>query len=342
MARATIRDVAKAAKLSVSTVNRALHEPDKVREETIRAVLEAAERVGFYGVGSIKGGLKPARPAVRIGILLLQRNRAFYRNLSQALETAARSARDHEVQLRIAYLDELSPQTVAEGLNDLSRTSDVLGLVAAEHPVVSAAIEALAEKNIKCFALISQLTARCNVGYVGLDAWKVGRTAGWAFDRLCRAPGKIGVLVGNHRYRCQETNESGFRSYFREHPRGFELLEAASTFETASIAREVTERLLARHTDLAGLFVSGGGISGAVAALRDSGRAKEIVTVGYDLTEVTRAGLLDGTIDFLISHPLPTLAQEAVAAMIRAVQGGPDFPAQSIALPFEIYTPENL
>jgi hypothetical protein len=29
------------------------------------------------------------RPQVRIGVLLLQRNRAFYKNLSQAIETAA-------------------------------------------------------------------------------------------------------------------------------------------------------------------------------------------------------------------------------------------------------------
>src|SRR6185295_933998 len=164
--------------------------------------------------------------------------------------------------------------------------------------------EALAERRIKTFALISQLTARCNVGYVGLDAWKVGRTSGWAFDNICKTPGKIAILVGNHRYRCQETNESGFRSYFREHPRGFELLEARTTFETASIARELTEELLEQHPDLIGLYVSGGGITGAAAALRESGRAKEIVAVGYDLTEVTRAALLDGTVDFLISHPL--------------------------------------
>ena len=342
MARATIRDVAAFAKLSVSTVNRALHEPDKVREDTLRAVLEAAQAVGFYGVGSIKESLKSTRPVVRVGVLLLQRNRAFYRNLSQAIEIAAKAVRDHDVQLRIEYLEELSPQNVSNGLLALSETSGVLGVVAAEHPTVAATIEALAEKNIKTFALVSQLTARCNVGYVGLDAWKVGRTAGWAFDNLCKAPGKIALLVGNHRYRCQETNESGFRSYFREHPRGFELMEAVSTFEAASIAREVTERILERHPDLAGLFVSGGGITGAATALRESGRAKEIVTVAYDLMEVTRAGLLDGTINFLISHPLQTLAHDAIAAMIRAFEGGPDFPPQSISLPFDIYTPENL
>jgi LacI family transcriptional regulator len=64
--------------------------------------------------------------------------------------------------------------------------------------------------------------------------------------------------------------------------------------------------------------------------------------VGYDLTEFTRAALLDGTINFLISHPLQILAHEAIAAMLRAFDGGPDFPPQSISLPFEIYTPENI
>jgi LacI family transcriptional regulator len=100
--------------------------------------------------------------------------------------------------------------------------------------------------------------------------------------------------------------------------------------------------LLEDHGDLIGLFVSGGGISGAVAALRDSGRAREIVTVGYELMDVTRAALLDGTINFLISHPLQVLAHDAIAAMIRAYEGGRDFPPQSLSLPFEIYTPENI
>lgn len=342
MPRATIRDVASHAGLSVSTVNRVLHEPTKVREDTVKAVLEAAEAVGFYGIASIKGSLRASRPKIRIGILLLQRNRAVYKNISRALEAAAAAVRDHDVMIQIEFLDELSPQNVSEGLLRLAKTSDLLGVVAAEHPIVAATIEQLADRGIKTFALISQLTARCNVGYVGLDHWKVGRTAGWAFDNLCKQPGKIGILVGNHRYRNQETNESGFRSYFREHSRGFELLEARATFETSSIAREVTEQLLEDHPDLAGLYVSGGGISGVVAALRDTGRARDIITIGYDVTDVTRAALLDGTINFLIAHPMQILAREVIAAMIRAHDGGANFPPQSISLPFDIYTPENI
>ena len=74
---------------------------------------------------------------MRVGVLLLQRNRAFYRNLGQAIETAAKAVRDHEVLLQIEYLDELSPQNVSDGLNALAATSDILGVVAAEHPIVA-------------------------------------------------------------------------------------------------------------------------------------------------------------------------------------------------------------
>jgi LacI family transcriptional regulator len=343
MARATIHHVAKAAGMSVSTVNRALHEPAKVREETLKLVLQAAESVGFYGIGSIKESLKSTRPKLRVGLLLMQRHRHFYQSVARAFEDAAKAERDHEVMLQIDYQDELSPQNVSERLIHLAETADVIGVVAPEHPVVSATIERLAEAGKKFIGLISQQTARCGVGFVGLDAWKVGRTAGWAFDNFCRQDGaKIAILVGNHRFRSQEANESGFRSYLREHASNLVLLEPQSTFENSDIARDVTEALLLKHKDLAGLFVSGGGITGVIAALRDTGRSKDVFVVAYELTDVTKSALVDGTLNFVISIPLVRMAKETIDAMIRASENGPDFPPQSISLPFEIYTPENL
>jgi LacI family transcriptional regulator len=342
MARAKINDVARHAGLSVSTVNRVLHEPEKVREDTIKAVLEAAEAVGFYGVASIKGSITSARPKIRIGLLLLPLKRTFYKDLARVFEVAAKSATGHQVILRVEHFDDLAPQNVVDGIFRLAETSDVLGVVAPEHPMVSAAIEQLNERGIKTFAIITQLTARCAVGYVGLDMWKVGRMAGWAFDNICKRPGKIAILVGNHRYRCQETNESGFRSYFREHSSGFELLEARLTFESSTISHEVTSEILKHYPDLVGLYISGGGLSGAITALRESGRGKDIVAVGYELTDFTRTALIDGTLNFLITHPMQILADEAIAAMIRAFDGGAEFQPQTITLPFEIYTSENL
>src|SRR5271170_2053982 len=130
MPRATIRDVAASAKVSISTVNRILHEPEKVREATRRAVVEAAEKVGFYGLNVVRDSLLQSdRPKVRIGILLLQRGRVFYRTLGQALEAAAKGFGDRKILVRVEYVDDLSPQNISDCMHRLAETADFLGVV---------------------------------------------------------------------------------------------------------------------------------------------------------------------------------------------------------------------
>lgn len=340
MRRPTIPDLAEAAGVSVATVNRVLSSAANVRLATRERVQQAAEAIGFYGVGSIQARVAAARPRLRFGVLLLQPHRPFYQNVARALEDSAADAAGADIELRIDFLEDLSPQNIAARALDLAQSCNAICVTAAVHPVVAEALEVIQARGIPVFALISQLSVTGQMSYIGLDNWKVGRTSAWTFANICRVPGKIGILMGNPRYRNQEMNEAGFRSYFREHAPVFSLLEPISTFESAAVAQEMTEKLLADHPDLTGLYISGGGISGALAALRASGRAESIVVVGYDLTDVTRAALLDGTMTLIISHPLARLAREAVGGMIRAcISPGSN---HTSIVPFEIFTRENI
>lgn len=340
MRRPTIPDLAEAAGVSVATVNRVLSGAANVRLATRERVQQAAEEIGFYGLGSIQARVSAARPKLRFGVLLLQPHRPFYRNVASALEDAAATASGAEVDLRIEFLEDLSPQNVANRALALAAECQAICVTAAVHPVVTEALERIQAQGISVFALISQISVTGQMSYIGLDNWKVGRTSAWAFANICKTPGKIGILMGNPRYRNQEMNEAGFRSYFRESAPDFILLEPVSTFESAAVAQEMTEKLLADHAVLAGLYISGGGISGALAALRASGRAGSMVVVGYDLMDVTRAALLDGAMTLVISHPLERLAREAIDGMIRAC--GEPRSNQTSIVPFDIYTRENL
>ena len=259
-----------------------------------------------------------------------------------ALALEAKAVADAEVEARIEFLEDLSPQNISARLLDLADTCDAIAVVAAVHPLVSETLNLLRARGIPIFALISQLSATGQVHYIGLDNWKVGRTAAWAIEKISKAPGKLGILVGNHRYRCQEMNESGFRSYFREYAPKFTLLEPMLTFESSTIAQEMTEKLLREHPDLTGLYVAGGGITGALNALRNSDRAGKIVVVGYQLMEVTRAALLDGTMTVAISHPLKPMAQETIAGMMRACASRTQGGNWTSIIPFDIYTRENI
>jgi len=275
-------------------------------------------------------------------VLLNQSSRKFYYDLGQALQAAAEGYTEARVELSLRYLEDLSPECVATQLRKLGNENQSIALVAAEHPLVSNAIDDILSDGVAVAGLIAPLSARGNVGFIGLDNWKVGRTAAWAFDKIVKSPGKIGILIGNHRYRNQDLNESGFRSYFREHATGFSLLEPLTTYESAAAARELTEGLLKDHPDLCGLYISGGGITGALAALREGARREDFVTVGYELFETTRSALIDGTLTMVISHPMEAFARSTIATMIRAKQTGPNAGAQNVTLGFEIYTSENV
>ncbi len=337
--RPTIQDLAEKAGVSVSTIDRILNGRDKVRAGTAERVLAAAEALQFYALPALRQRLKVQSDRVKLGFLLQQSHRGFYRSIAAALVAAGEQMAE-PVEVLVEHMDDLSPEAVADHILRMGAQVQALAVVSAEHPRVSAAIETLSARGVPTYGLISELTAACGTGYVGLDNWKVGRTAGWAIAGMCKRPGRVGIVVGNHRYRCQELNESGFRSYLREHAPEFSLLEPIQTFEDNGIAREVTEQLLRREPDLVGLYVAGGGMPGALEALRHSGRAEKLVTVGNDITEHTRSGLMDNILTMVFAHPVQRLAEEAVAHLVRELSSGA--PATKRILPFDVLGPENI
>jgi LacI family transcriptional regulator len=111
------------------------------------------------------------------------------------------------------------------------------------------------------------------------------------------------------------------------------------TFEDNSIAREVIEQLLRREPELVGIYVGGGGMPGVLEALRVSGRAGTIVTVGNEMTELTRLGLVDRVLTMIVAHPVQRLATEAIALMQRDLSHSN--PPGKRVLGFEIFGQEN-
>lgn len=342
MGRPTIRDLAEKAGVSIATVNRVLSGQSGVSQAKREKVEEAAAEIGFYGLAAIQSRNEASRPRYRLGVLLLQPHRQFYRLVAAELREAANAITHAEVDLRIEFLENLTPQNTADRAIALSEDCDAICVTAAVHPVVTEALERISSQGVKVFAFITQLSTTGHFPYIGLDNWKVGRQSAWAFAHICKAPGKIGILIGNPRYRNQEMNETGFRSYFREYAPDFTLLEPLSTFESAAAAEEMTEKLIAAHPDMVGLYITGGGISGALAALRANGMSGKLVVVGYEFMEITRTALIDGTLTMAIAHPLRTMANAAIHGMIAALSSRDDSAAHTSIIPFEIYTRENI
>src|SRR6266542_5727704 len=141
MKRPTIAKLAKAADVSVSTVNRLLHGTGTVRSETVERILERAQEIGFYGLGALRERKRENLPHRNLGFLMQQSHRPLYQMWAEAIIAAASRCADAVVEPDVLFEDDLSPEAVAADLMRLQETADAVAIVTADHPLVSQAID---------------------------------------------------------------------------------------------------------------------------------------------------------------------------------------------------------
>src|SRR5438105_7672922 len=108
--RPTIADVAAAAHVSISTVDRVLSGRHAVRKATAQQVLEAAQAIGFYGTEAMRQRLRQDRPQRAFGLLLQQQRRTLYQMIGTALKESVEAASAVRGRAVLEYRDDLSPE----------------------------------------------------------------------------------------------------------------------------------------------------------------------------------------------------------------------------------------
>ena len=245
--------------------------------------------------------------------------------------------RDIRASAEIEFVIRLSPDDLSAVITELRGRVHAIGVVAIDHPMVHRAISDSVRDDVPVFSMLSRINSPDVTGYVGIDGRSAGRTAGWMMARRVTAPGKIGILIGSHRYIGQEDRETGFRSYMREHAPGRRLRDTFVYLDDAHVAYEAASEMIEAVPDLAGIYHCGEGVSGGVRALRESG--KDTVYICHENTPVARDALQEGLVDVILSTPIEEVAECAINCMRAALLGRP---STQIRLDFEIYTSENI
>ena len=341
--RPTIHDLAAAAGVSTATVDRVLNRRSKVREATAQRVLIAAEDIGYHAAGLLRKRVQESQPHKQITILLQRGNDEFYRALGDAIELSCSRQTNFQFDTSVVFMDEVSPEYIVECLRRESKTADGIALVALDDFQINQELERLISNNVPVISLISPLSCQRITSHIGLDGRKVGRTGAWAVNRLThKRTGKIGIMLGSHRYLNQEVAEISFISYFRDFKHQFELLNACTNLDDAILAKQATEELLQQHDDLVAIYSAGGGVNGIIEALKEAGRHKEIVLICNELTSKTRQALADGTVDLVLATPVQKIANELTETFARAFNSKRLHPLAPIHLPAELYVAEGL
>jgi LacI family transcriptional regulator, galactose operon repressor len=340
--RPTIHDVARAAGVSVATVDRVLNGRMKVRDETARKVAAAAHRIGYHARGLLQQRLSADIPDMNFGFVLHKEKQEFYQNFAREIEAAVAARTDIRGRATIRFSPSQKPEDFVALISEMSGSVDAIASSAVNHHSLNRVVQELRDKRIATFALLNDFAQGIRENYVGMNNMKVGRIAAWMIAATVRQPGKIAVFVGGGRWHGHELRETGFRSYFRDSAPAFTVLDTLVNLETRLVTYEATLDLLHRHPDLAGIYVAGGGMEGAIAALREQRNPGKVKLVVNELTADSRGGLSDQYVTMVIDTPLADLCRDLVELMVRSVQHGPSpVPGQHFLQP-RLCIPESI
>jgi LacI family transcriptional regulator len=340
MRRPGMRELAAAAGVSLATVDRALNGRQAVKAETRALLAEVAARIGHPAAGRL--GAVTVLPEMTFGVVLHKQGQEFYKAFAEELQRSVAQVPGVRGRLVLEFSAGQSPGDMAAQLRRMAGRCDVLAATAVNHPEVTAAVEDLRGQGLRVFSLLSDFAQGVRAGYLGLNNLKVGRTAGWMIGLSAVGPGKVAVFVGGHRWHGHELREAGFRAYLREAHPGLQVLEPLVNLETRQLTYEAVLGLLARHGDLRGIYVAGGGMEGAIAALREAGRGGAVALVVSALTPESRAGLAEGVVTLVTDTPLEKLCRAMFAAMAGVIAGRDGAEGQQLFLPPDLHVRESL
>ena len=204
-------------------------------------------------------------------------------------------------------------------------------------------INALRDAGKPVVAYLTDQSASGRAGYVGADNWVLGRTAAWFVAQTTARPGRVQVLVGNHRYQHEELSEAGFRAYLRERATGLIVSDVRVMLDDSGEAHRIATELLAGDEDLVSVYAAGGCNSGLLMALREvpESRRRGLCIICRDTGPETRRVLAEGLITVGLSVPLEATTQQLILTMLEAIRQSSPGAILRRTTPFEIVTPEN-
>jgi len=299
--RASLQDVARAAGVSLATVDRVLHGRAGVRARTVERVNAVVEQLG-YRPDPAAARLARKRN-VKLAIVLPSGTNSFVALLNQQVEALAPWLAEQRAAASVQTVDVFSPPALALHLAGLHGQFDAVLVMALDHPQVRAAIDDLVAHGTVVVTLVSDVPSSRRDHFVGIDNVAAGRTAATLLGRFVgpRA-GRIGIVLGSRALRDHAERLFGFEQVMAaEHPQ-LRLLAPIEGHDLSDRTEPLLAQLLKREPELAGLYSIGAGNRGIQAALLASGRAAQIVWVCHELTAHARRALLDGVADAVINQ----------------------------------------
>lgn len=338
--RMTLSDVARAAGVSLATVDRVINRRPGVSSRSVYAVEQSLEKLG-YRPDPIAAKLA-RRSVQRFCFVLPSGNNTFMRLLADQVEEARSWLANQRAVADVIWADVFDPAALAQTLDGIDDSYEGVAVVALDHPMVRQAIDDLDDRGIEVVTLVSDVPGSRRAHFVGIDNSAAGRTAATLLGRFAAGrEGAVAILAGSLSLRDHAERIYGFQQVLAADYPQLNALAVREGRDEAERCRAVVEGMLEDHPDLIGIYNAGAGNRGIAEALEGAARARDVIFVGHELTAHSRRFLMRGTMDAVINQD-PGHEARSAARVLMALGSKQAIVPDQERIRIDIFVRDNL
>jgi LacI family transcriptional regulator len=288
-------EIAQAAGVSSSTVDRVLNERGSVSAGARERVVAAAKQLGVPRVlPQTQHGL------IHLDVLLPANKTPFFLRLNVALQRSIEML-DRRIVVHRSFLPEHRNDLIAEAILKPPYRRQGLILAAPDTEPVRAALRQVTARGEAAVAVVTNIREVPELNYAGIDNYRAGRMAGYFMGHLARRGGRVVVLSSRTDYQGHVDRTTGCREVLeRFAPRLVCDMRNVETYDDPDRCYLAVASALRSGEPIAGIYNSGAGSPGIESALRKF-NAAEVCWITHEMSDdhrqYMRAGLLDMVID---------------------------------------------
>lgn len=315
MGKPTTKDVAKAAGVSLATVDRVLNARAGVRQATVERVQKAIREIDF--VRDIAAANLARGKDYQLVFVLPDQDDEFIGLIQQALAETNRIMAHERTRISIIRPPANDPYKIAVALEELAQSQiDGVAIMAPETPHVRDAIARLIGRGIAVVAFASSQPSTENAAFIGVNNKAAGRTVAQLMARFTgERHGHILVLTDSMQARDSQERRLGFDAIMAKYASRLHVLSSMETYGDPLRAKRVIRAALSAQRPIAGVYLMHHDIKTSMEALYENGLPQEAVVVGHELTPHTRACLLDGRMDAVITQDVGHLVRSSIRVL---------------------------
>jgi len=321
MEKVTIYDLARELKISVGTIDRAIHNRTGISEKTRSRVMELVSKYNYKPNKAAKY-LSLSAKKHKIGIIIQSMPEFFWKDIKRGIKAAENELRDFGLELMLLEINRYRTlEDLSGGMKKLMDDgAHGIVMVPLNNPAIKKLIVQAKENGIPVATLNDDIEDSERVFYIGPHMRQSGRMVGELMGRFLPEGGNVVTITGSMESYVYRERLEGFQEIIQQHHKNVRIV-ANYTFDQETLGENVDSLIngiLKTMVDIRGIYnIDGASLENTGRLIKSQGLGGKVILLGHEIFSNVEKLIAENVIQATISQDPYMQGYQAVKHMFN-------------------------